>query len=98
MGPNHMSLRSIMCVSDCSGCRARNFLVSLMIVAGVAGQPMVGASDSETAFLRVCRSTLADSKTSIAELYAGEFNGPVLRDFCGSKINGRRDAGAIEFR
>ena len=27
-------------------------------------------------FLRVCRSTLAESKTSIEELYAWEFDGP----------------------
>jgi hypothetical protein len=49
-----------------------------------------------TDFLRVCRSTLAESKTSIEELYAWEFNGPFLRDFTGKvPANGKRDAGAI---
>jgi hypothetical protein len=48
-------------------------------------------------FLRVCRSTLAESKTSIDELYAWEFNGPFLRDFTGHlPSNGKRDAGAID--
>ncbi len=58
----------------------------------VVGKGLVGAID----FLRVCRSTLAESKTSIAELYAWEFDGPALRDFCGNKPAGMRDAGAID--
>ena len=58
---------------------------------GEVGKDFVGAID----FLRVCRSTLADSKTSIEELYAWEFDGPALRDFCGNKPTGKRDAGAI---
>jgi len=50
-------------------------------------------------FLRVARGTLADSKTTITELYAWEFNGPWGRDFCGQLTqNGKRDAGAIQFR
>lgn len=57
----------------------------------VVGKGLVGAID----FLRVCRSTLAESKTSIAELYAWEFDGPAQRDFCGNKPAGKRDAGAI---
>ena len=58
----------------------------------VVGKGLVGAVD----FLRVCRSTLAESKTSIAELFAWEFNGPFLRDFTGRfPANGKRDAGAI---
>ena len=57
----------------------------------VVGKGFVGALD----FLRVCRSTLAESKTTIEELYAWEFDGPVLRDFCGVKPNGKRAAGAI---
>ncbi len=48
-------------------------------------------------FLRVCRSTLAESKTSIGELYAWEFDGPFLRDFCGNAPVGKRDAGAVEY-
>ena len=58
----------------------------------VVGRGLAGAVD----FLRVCRSTLAESKTTIEELYAWEFNGPFLRDFTGkAPANGKRDAGAI---
>ena len=60
----------------------------------VVGKGFVGAID----FLRVCRSTLAESKTSIDELYAWEFNGPFLRDFTGRRplAGSRRDAGAVQ--
>jgi hypothetical protein len=58
----------------------------------VVGKGLSGAVD----FLRVCRSTLAESKTSIEELYAWEFDGPHLRDFAGRKPKGKRDAGAIQ--
>ena len=60
----------------------------------VVGKEFVGAID----FLRVCRSTLAESKTTIDELYAWEFNGPFLRDFCGRMPpdGRRRDAGALQ--
>jgi hypothetical protein len=47
-------------------------------------------------FLRVCRSTLADSRTSIEELYAWQTAGPISRDFRGRLPKGRRDAGAME--
>jgi len=47
-------------------------------------------------FLRVCRGTLADARTSIEELYGWEFNGPQFRDFAGRAPEGKRDAGAIE--
>jgi hypothetical protein len=57
----------------------------------VVGKGLVGAID----FLRVCRSTLAESKTSIGELYAWEFDGPARRDFFGRRAAGKRDAGAI---
>ena len=57
----------------------------------VVGKGLAGAVD----FLRVCRSTLAESKTTIEELYAWEFDGPALRDFLGNKPAGKRDAGAI---
>ena len=58
------------------------------------GKDFAGAMD----FLRVCRSTLAESKTSIDELYAWEFNGPFLRDFTGkAPANGKRDAGALQY-
>jgi hypothetical protein len=57
----------------------------------VVGEGFAGAID----FLRVCRSTLAESKTTIDELYAWEFGGPFLRDFTGKAPAGKRDAGAI---
>lgn len=58
----------------------------------VVGKGLAGAVD----FLRVCRSTLAESKTSIEELHAWEFDGPFLRDFTGkTPADGKRDAGAI---
>lgn len=57
----------------------------------VVGQGFAGALD----FLRVCRSTLAESKTSIEELYAWEFDGPFLHDFRGVRP-ADRDAGAVQ--
>ncbi len=45
------------------------------------GHDLAGAID----FLRIARGTLADSKTTIDELYAWEFNGPFLYDFTGRK-------------
>ncbi len=47
-------------------------------------------------FMRVCRGTLEDAQTDIAELYEWQTNGPFLRDFCGNEPVGKRDAGAIE--
>ena len=60
----------------------------------IVGKGFAGAVD----FLRVCRSTLAESKTSIDELYAWEFNGPFLRDFTGRTppAGKPRDAVAIQ--
>ncbi len=50
-------------------------------------------------FLRVARSTLADSNTTIDELYAWEFDGPQLKDFAGNAFTGdTRDAGALELK
>ena len=43
------------------------------------GHNLNGAID----FLRIARGTLADSKTTIEELYAWEFHGPFLYDFTG---------------
>ncbi len=58
----------------------------------VVGKGFAGAVD----FLRVCRSTLAESLTTIEELYAWEFDGPFLRDFNNKPpADGKRDAGAI---
>ncbi|MFW5864370.1 MAG: LamG-like jellyroll fold domain-containing protein [bacterium] len=48
-------------------------------------------------FLRVTRGSLADSRTTIDELMAWQFDGPFLKDFTGRKpADGKRDAGAIE--
>ena len=41
--------------------------------------------DGAIEFLRIARGTLADSKTTIDELHAWQFNGPFLRDFTGRK-------------
>ena len=57
----------------------------------IVGKGFTGVID----FLRICRSTLAESKTFIEELYAWEFNGPFLRDFTGKAPEGKRDAGAM---
>ena len=48
-------------------------------------------------YLRLARSTLAASRTSIEELYDWEFAGPFLRDFAGkAPAGGKRSAGALE--
>ena len=51
----------------------------------VAGTPQGGHLNGEIDFLRIARGTLADSKTTIEELYAWEFDGPFLYDFTGHK-------------
>jgi len=58
----------------------------------LVGKGLRGALD----FLRVCRGTLEDSETDIAELYEWQTNGPSRYDYFGNKPVGRRDAGAIE--
>ena len=63
----------------------------------VGGTPDGRCLDGTFEFLRIALGTLADSKTTIEELYAWQFNGPFLRDFCGNAPVGKRDAGAIEF-
>jgi hypothetical protein len=65
-----------------------------LVGKGPAGDFFAGTID----FLRVCRGTLADAKTTIEELYAWEFDGPFLKDFCGNAPTGARDAGALESR
>jgi hypothetical protein len=58
------------------------------------GHYLNGAID----FLRLARSTLADSKTTIEELYAWEFHGPFLCDFTGrARPADGGEAGAIDF-
>jgi hypothetical protein len=48
-------------------------------------------------YLRIARSSLAESRTSIEELYDWQVDGPFLRDFAGRKPLGKsRDAGAFE--
>jgi len=44
----------------------------------------------------VSLGTLENAKTDIKELYAWQFDGPFLRDFTGRKLEGKRDAGALE--
>ena len=57
------------------------------------GHYLNGAID----FMRVARGTLADSKTTIEELYAWEFNGPFLYDFTGrERPADGGEAGAID--
>jgi len=49
------------------------------------------------AFLRVSRGSLADAFTTIEELYAWQFEGPMLRDFAGKPRNFKAGAaGALE--
>jgi len=64
----------------------------LLVGKGRKGDFFTGEID----FLRIARGSLADSQTTIEELYEWQFNGPQFRDFCGKKPHGKRDAGAIE--
>jgi hypothetical protein len=57
------------------------------------GQNLNGAID----FLRIARGTLADSKTTIDELFDWEFHGPFLSDFTGrARPSDGGFAGAID--
>jgi hypothetical protein len=47
-------------------------------------------------FLRISKGTLEEAKTTYAELYKWEFDGPFIKDFLGNSPIGQRDAGAIE--
>jgi hypothetical protein len=51
----------------------------------VGGTPTGHYLNGALDFLRLARGTLADSKTTIEELYAWEFNGPFLEDFTGRR-------------
>ena len=65
--------------------------------ASSSGELLVGRDfRGELDFLRIAFSSLAESRTSIEELFAWEFDGPFLRDFAGRRPNGPRDAGALE--
>ncbi|MFP4579447.1 MAG: LamG domain-containing protein [Candidatus Sumerlaeia bacterium] len=60
----------------------------------IVGQGFAGAMD----FLRVARSTLAESETTIQELYEWQFNGPFLKDFTGRTRDFSKSApGAIDY-
>jgi hypothetical protein len=63
----------------------------------VGGAPNGHYLDGAIDFMRITRGTLADSKTTIEELYAWEFSGPSLCDFTGRKrpADGG-EAGAID--
>ncbi len=63
----------------------------------VGGTPGGNDLDGAIDFLRIARGTLVDSKTTIDELYAWEFNGPFLHDFTGKRRPpGGGYAGAID--
>jgi hypothetical protein len=62
----------------------------------VAKSPGMEAFEGDIDFLRVCRGTLADARTTIQELYAWQTDGPAVRDLAGNKPRNRRDAGAME--
>ena len=63
----------------------------------VGGTPNGRYLDGAIDFLRIARGTLADSKTTIEELCAWEFNGPFLQDFTGRRRPARGGcAGAID--
>jgi hypothetical protein len=49
----------------------------------VGGTPLGPNLNGAIDFLRLARGSLADSKTTIEELYAWEFHGPFLKDFTG---------------
>ncbi len=62
----------------------------------VGGTPQGHDLDGAIDFMRIARGTLADSKTTIEELYAWEFDGPFLYDFTGRRRPASGgDAGAI---
>jgi hypothetical protein len=51
----------------------------------VGGMPSGHYLNGALDFMRLARGTLADSKTTIEELYAWEFSGPFLDDFTGRR-------------
>ncbi len=82
------------------GLRTANGAIALAKDASLSnGADLVVAKGFAGAFeyLRIARTTLAGSRTSIEELYDWEFAGPFLRDFAGREPAGkRRCAGAFE--
>lgn len=61
----------------------------------VGGGPGVEHLAMTVDFLKVSLSTLAESKTTIEELYAWQFNGPQYRDFAGKNRRRKNAAGAL---
>ena len=61
----------------------------------VGGTPQGGDLNGTIDFMRIARGTLADSKTTIQELYAWEFEGPFLDDFAGRQRESGAAAGAL---
>jgi hypothetical protein len=61
----------------------------------VGGNPEGNDLNGVIDFMRIARSTLADSKTTIQELYAWEFHGPFLDDFAGRQRESGAAAGAL---
>jgi len=67
---------------------------NLYVGGTTQGHNLDGAID----FMRIARGTLDDSKTTIDELYAWEFNGPFLYDFTGRvRPADGGEAGAIDY-
>lgn len=63
----------------------------------VGGTPQGHGLNGAIDFLRLARGTLADSKTTIAELYAWQFHGPFLQDMTGRpRPDDGGEAGAID--
>lgn len=63
----------------------------------VGGAPGGRFFNGAIEFMRIARGTLADSRTSIEELYAWEFGGPFLNDFIGKKRGAEGGcAGAVD--
>jgi hypothetical protein len=61
----------------------------------VGGTPQDNYLNGAIDFMRIARGTLADSKTTIQELYAWEFQGPFLYDFAGRDRESGAAAGAL---
>lgn len=61
----------------------------------VGGGPGATPLAATLGYLRVARSTLAESRTSIGELHAWQFNGPADRDFAGNDRRKKNTPGAL---
>lgn len=61
----------------------------------VGGGPGATPLAVSLAYLRVAQTTLAESRTSIEELRAWQFDGPQFRDFAGRKRDDSSPAGAL---